>query len=297
MRHQGNWTDSLFFWCGDKSCRVMRGRIFNMYHLCVWKLSKGSNWECHIWKNNAQLLKLLLFFDYWQNFIKKVQRYFLFSKTMYYSWFYVVLVSDVQHSESVTHYTYPFSDSIPMRAITELWVEFPVLYHRSLLIIYFMHSNVTLLLFSCLVVSDSLRLPGLQHARLPCPSPIPGVCSTSCPLNQWYHPTTLSSVIPPSSCLQSLWESGSFPASQLFTSGGPSIGASASASVLPMNIQGWFPLGLTCLISLQPKGPSSVFSSTQIQKHQFFSAQPSLWSNSHPYTTTGKTIALSISVL
>ena len=190
----------------------MRGRIFNMYHLCVWKLSKGSNWESHIWKNNAQLLKLLLFFDYWQNFIKKVQRYFLFSKMMYYSWFYVVLVSDVQHSESVTHYTYPFSDSIPVRAITELWVEFPVLYHRSLLIIYLMHSSVTMLLFSCLVVSDSLRLPGLQHARLPCPLPIPGVCSTSCPLNQWYHPTTLSSVIPPSSCLQSLWESGSFPA-------------------------------------------------------------------------------------
>ena len=295
MRHQGNWTDS-FFWCGDKSCRVMRGRIFNMYHLCVWKLSKGSNWECHIWKNNAQLLKLL-FFDYWQNLIKKAQRCFLFSKTVYYSWFYVVLVSDVQHSESVTHYTYPFSDSIPVQAITEFWVEFPVLYHRSLLVIYFLHSSVTLLLFSCLVVSDSLRLQGLQHARLPCPSPIPGVCSNSCPLNQWYHPTTLSSVIPSSSCLQSLWESGSFPVSQLFTSGGPSIGASASASVFTVNIQYWFPLGWTGLICSQSRGLSRVlqhqrWKTSILRCSAFFIVQLS-----HPYMTTRKTIALSISVL
>ena len=95
---------------------------------------------------------------------------------------------------------------------------------------------------------------GLQHARLPCPSPIPGACSNSCPSSWWCHPTISSSVIPFSSCLQSFLTSGSFPISQLFTSGGQSIGASASASVLPMNIQDSFPLGLTGLISLQSKG-------------------------------------------
>ena len=130
---------------------------------------------------------------------------------------------------------------------------------------------------SCL----TLRPHGLQHARPPCPSPTPGVCSNSCPLSQWCLPATASSIIPFSSYLQSFPASGSFPVSRLFPSGGQSIGASPSASVLPMNIQGWFPLGWTCLISLQPKGLSSVFSSTKIQKHQFFSAQPSLWSNSH----------------
>ena len=125
------------------------------------------------------------------------------------------------------------------------------------------------------VVSDSLRLHGLQHARLPCPSPIPRACSNSCPSSQWCHPTTSSSVIL-FSCLRSFPASGSFPVSQFFESGGQSIGVSASASVLPMNIQNWFPLWLTGLISLQSKGLSRVFSSTTVQKHQFFSAQLSL---------------------
>ena len=114
---------------------------------------------------------------------------------------------------------------------------------------------------SCL----TLRLHGLQHTRPPCPSPTPRACSNSCPSSQWCHPTISSSVIPFSSCLQSFPASGSFPVSQFFTSGGQSIGASASASVLPINIQDWFPLGFTGLISLQSKGLSRVFSNTQFK--------------------------------
>ena len=133
--------------------------------------------------------------------------------------------------------------------------------------------------FSCSVVSNSLQPHGLQHTRLPCPSPTPEACSNSCPLSQWCHPAISSSVIPFSSCFQSFPASGSFPMSLLFASGGQSIGASASASGLPMNIQGWFPLGLTGLVSLQSKGLSRVFSSTTVRKHQFFGTQPSLWSN------------------
>ena len=125
---------------------------------------------------------------------------------------------------------------------------------------------------------------GLQRARLPCPSPTPGVYSNSRPPSQWCHPTISSSVAPFSSCPQSFPVSGSFIMSQLFASGGQSIGVSASASVLPMNIQDWFPLGLTGLISLQSKGLSRVFSSTTAQKHQFSSTQLSLWSNSHIHT-------------
>ena len=140
------------------------------------------------------------------------------------------------------------------------------------------------LFFSGSVVSDSLRLHGLQHARLPCPLLSPQVYSNSCPLRQWCHRIISSSVIPFSSYLQSAPASGSFPMSQLFASGGQNIGASASASDLPMNIQDWFPLGLTGLISLQSKGLSRVFSNTTVQKHQFFSAQPSLWSSSHIHT-------------
>ena len=140
------------------------------------------------------------------------------------------------------------------------------------------------LFFSRSVVSDSLRSHGLQHTRLPCPSPTPGVCSNSCPLSQWCHPTISSSVVPFSSCLQSFPDSGSFPTSQLFISSGQSIGASASASVVLMNIQDWFPLGWTGWISLQSKGLSSLFSNTTAQKHQFFSTQPSLRSNSHIHT-------------
>ena len=113
---------------------------------------------------------------------------------------------------------------------------------------------------------------------------ISAVCSNSCPLNQWCHPAISSSVAPISSCLQSFPASGSFPMSQLFTSGGQSIVAPASASVLPMNIQSWFPLGLIGLISLLSKWLSRVFSSTTTWNHQFFGAQPSLWSNFHIYT-------------
>ena len=130
-------------------------------------------------------------------------------------------------------------------------------------------------------VSDSLWSHGLQHARLACLSPFPGAGSNSCPLSRWCHPTTSSSVVPFSSCLQSFPASGAFQMNWLFVSGGQSTGA--SASVLPMNIQGWFPLGLTGLISLRSKGLTGVFSSTTVQKHQSFSAQPSL-SNSHIHT-------------
>ena len=132
-------------------------------------------------------------------------------------------------------------------------------------------------------MSDSLQPQELQHSRLLCPSLSPRVCSNSCPLSQWCHPIILSSVIP-FSCPQSFPPSGSILVSWLFNSGGQSIGASASASVLPMNIQGWFPLGLTGLNSPLSKGLSKVFSSTTVQKHQIFSTQPSLGSNSHIYT-------------
>ena len=138
--------------------------------------------------------------------------------------------------------------------------------------------------FSYTVVSDSLRLHGLLHTRLPCPSPTPGAYSNSCPLSQCCHPTISSSALPFSSCLQPLQATGSFQKSQLFTSRGWSIGVSASAYVLPMNVQDWFPLGWTGFISLQSKGLSRVFSNTTVQKHQLFSAQLSLWSNSHIYT-------------
>ena len=134
------------------------------------------------------------------------------------------------------------------------------------------------------VISNSLRPHGLQHARLPCPSPSPGSCSNSCALSRWHYPTISSSVIPFSSCLQSFPTSESFPVSQFFTSHGQNIGASASASVLPMNIQDWFPLELTGLISFQSEWPSRVFSNTTVQKHQFFITQISLWSNPHIHT-------------
>ena len=140
-----------------------------------------------------------------------------------------------------------------------------------------------LLLFSCSVMSNPLWHHGLQHARLPCPSPSPRACSNSCPLSRWCHPTILSSVSSFSSCLQSFPASGSFLMSWLFTSGGQSIGVSASASEFPMNIQDWFPLGLTGLI-FQSKGLSRVFSNSTTQKRQFFGVQPSLWSNPHIHT-------------
>ena len=138
--------------------------------------------------------------------------------------------------------------------------------------------------FSRSVMYDSLQSHGLQHTRLLCPSSTPKPCSNSCPSSWWCHPTISSSVIPFSSCLQSFPALGSFPMSWLFPSSGQSIRASASASVLPMNIQDWFPLGLTGLISLQSKGLSKVFSNTTVQKHQFFGARLSLWSSSHIHT-------------
>ena len=122
--------------------------------------------------------------------------------------------------------------------------------------------------FSCSVMSDSLRPHGLQHARLPCPSLTPGAYSNSWPLGWWCHPTISSSVVPFSSCLQSFPASGFFQMSQFFASGSQSIGVLASTSVLPMNIQDWFPLGWTGWISLQSKGLSRVFSNTTVQKHQ-----------------------------
>ena len=125
---------------------------------------------------------------------------------------------------------------------------------------------------------------GLQHARLPSPSLSPRVYSNSCLLSQWCHPTISLSVMPFSSCPQSFQASGSFPMNWLFASGGQSNGASASASILPMNIQSCFPLGLTGLISLVSKGLSRVLSSTTMWKHQFFGTLPSLWSNLHIHT-------------
>ena len=136
--------------------------------------------------------------------------------------------------------------------------------------------------FSSSVVSNSLQPHESQHARPPCPSPTPGVYSNQCPSSQWCHPAISSSVVPFSSCPQSLSASGSFPVSQLFAWGGQSIGVSASASVL--NTQDWSPLGWTGWISLQSKGLSRVFSNTIVQKHQFFGAQLSSQSNSHIHT-------------
>ena len=138
--------------------------------------------------------------------------------------------------------------------------------------------------FSRSVVSDSLRPHEWQHARPPCPSPTPGVHSDSCPSSPWCHPAISSWVVPFSSCPQSLLASESFPMSQLFIWGGQSTGVSALASVLPKKSQGWSPSEWTGWISLQSKGLWRVFSNTTVQKHQFFSAQPSSQSNSRIHT-------------
>ena len=135
--------------------------------------------------------------------------------------------------------------------------------------------------FSCSVMPDSLRPHESQHTRPPCPSPTPKVYLNSCPLSQWCHPASSSSVTPFFSCPQSLPASGSFPMSQLYTRGGQSTGVSASASVLPMNTQNWSPLWWTGWIFLQSKGLSRIFSNTTIQRHKFFSAQLSSQSKSH----------------
>ena len=145
--------------------------------------------------------------------------------------------------------------------------------------------------FSHSVVSDSLPPHESQDPRPPCPSPTPGVHQNSCPLSQWCHTAISSSVVPFSSCPQSLPASESFPMSKLFTWGGQSTRASASASVLPMNTQDWFPLGWSGSISLQSKGLTRVFFSTTVQKHQKHSASLTV-QLSHPYMTTGETIAL-----
>ena len=138
--------------------------------------------------------------------------------------------------------------------------------------------------FSHSVVSDSLQPHESQHARPPCPLPTPGVHSDSCPSSQWCHPAISSSVIPFSSCPQSLPASKSFPMSQLFAWGGQSTGVSALASFPPKKSQGWYPSEWTGWISLQSKGLSRVFSNTTVQKHQLFGAQPSSQSNSHIHT-------------
>ena len=155
--------------------------------------------------------------------------------------------------------------------------------HQGIAVVHPVHSQTVVIAsqftsvqFSHSVMSDSLRPHGLQHSRPPCPSPTPRACSNSCQSSQWHHPTISSSVFPFSSCLQSCPASGSFPMSQFFASGGQSIGVSASESVLPMNIQDWFPLVWTGLISLLSKGLSRIFSYTTVQKHQFFSTQLSL---------------------
>ena len=146
------------------------------------------------------------------------------------------------------------------------------------ILIDYMERNylIAIVQFSHSVVFGSLWPHGLQHARPTCSSPTPGVYSNSCPLSQWCHPTISSSVIPFSSCLQSFPASGSFQMSQFFASGDQSIGVSASTSVLPINTQGWSPLGWTGWTSLQSKELSRVFSNTTVQKHQFFGTQLSL---------------------
>ena len=141
------------------------------------------------------------------------------------------------------------------------------------------HLTISIVIFQLLSRVRLCWPYGLQHPWLPCPSPSLRACSNSCPLSWWCHPTVSSSVVPSPPAFNLSQQQGLFQ-SQLFASGGRSIGVSDSASVLPMNIQDWFPLGLTSLTSLQSKGLSRVFSSTTVQTHQFFGTQPSLWSNS-----------------
>ena len=164
-----------------------------------------------------------------------------------------------------------------------LWLTHHAKLFRLGLVLSFIHCRYSVQ-FSRSVMSNFLRPHESQHARPPCPSPSPRVHSNSRPSSRWCHPAISSSVIPFSSCPQSLPASGSFPMSQLFTWGGQSIGVSALASVLPMNTQDLSPLGWTGWISFQSKGLSRVFSNTTVQKHQFFSAQPSSQSNSHIHT-------------
>ena len=164
--------------------------------------------------------------------------------------------------------------------LTELnWKKNPKLQFSPILFIVLISVQ-----FSRSVIADSLRPMDFSTPSFHV-QPIPRASSNSCPLSRWCHPTILSSVVPFSSCLKSFPASGSFPVNQVFTSGGQSFGASISKSFLPMNIQDWFPLGLTGLISLLSKdSQESFFSNTTVQKHQFFSPQLSLWSSSHIHT-------------
>ena len=186
------------------------------------------------------------------------------------------ILANVCYVETSDNRHFDWWEVIPLIAVSQNLIV-------VLLYISKMIRNVKLFFFHIPIqfswVSQSyliLRPHVLKYARLPCPSPTPGACANSCPLSRWCHPTTSHSVIPFFSHLQSFPASGSFPMSQLFPSGGQSIGVSTSASVLPVNIQDWFPLGLTSWISLQSKGLSRVFSNTTVQEHQFFSAQLSL---------------------
>ena len=147
-----------------------------------------------------------------------------------------------------------------------------------------MHLKLASFQFSRSVMSDSLRPYESRHTRPPCPSPTPGVHSNSCPSSRWCHPAISSSVVPFSSCPQSLPASESFPMSQLFSWDGQTTGVSALASFLPKITQDWSPLGWSCWISLQSKGLTRVFSNTTVQMHQFFGAQLSSQSNSHIHT-------------
>ena len=176
----------------------------------------------------------------------------------------------------ITRNIYYMSDPLPVW----LWPEPEIM-------------EMSLLLFSLSDVSDSLQPIGLQHSRIPCPSVSPRVCSNSCPLSWWCN-ANISSSVTFFFWFQSFLVSRSFPMSWLFTSGGQSIGASASASVLPINIQGWFPLGLTGLISLQSKGLSRVFSNTSLKASILQCSAFLMVQLSHPYMTTGKTTALTI---
>ena len=175
---------------------------------------------------------------------------------------------------------------------TGKYIQYPVINHNGNECLKSIHMCVYMCVCVCVyvsvqfshsVMSDSLWPHELQHTRPRCPSPTPAIHPNPCPLSRWCHPTISSSVVP-FSCLQSFPASGAFQISQLFTSGGQSIGVSASTSVLPMNTQDWSPLGWTGWISLQSKGLSRVFSNTTVQKHQFFGTQLSSQSNSYIHT-------------
>ena len=180
-------------------------------------------------------------------------------------------------------FLYPHLTPLLFPGYTVSCLCFPIAWHSKDRCIYSYWLSVQ---FSHSVVSNSLQPHRLQHARFPCASPTPGVCSNSYSSSRWCHPTISSSILPFSSRLQTFPASGSFLMSQFFASGGPSIRVSTPilASVLPINIHSWFPLGWTGWISLQSKGLSRVFPKTTVQKHQFFSTQLSSQSNSHIHT-------------